>query len=334
MLDSPTVTLIFLFLSDCGHRPPTRLYRVPGLSYTTSNPNLTISNSCLSRNDFAGANTLTPMSSCPAYSTKSGSIQAEQFAETYIPAILDRFNSMTSAFNFTAEDVLAMQTLCAYESVILGYSNFCSLQLFSADEWLAFEYLNDILEFYSMGYGTSVPGHIGFPWFNAGADLLTANPAPSQALYISITHREILPMIATAMGLFNNSAFASGNINDTMPTTVVNHRRAFKTSNIFPLLGHVAIERLNCSSSFGYSKVMQQNEGVFYRALWNSAPQQLPGCVDGPGETCSAQAFQEYIQQRQAMFGGYLQACQVNYTGGSNVLSIYAEPRNGSSIGK
>ena len=285
-------------------------------------------------NKLAGANTLTPQSSCPAYSTNSGSTQAEQFAETYIPSILTRLNAEALAFNFTSADVLAMQTLCAYETVIRGHSDFCSLNLFSADEWLAFEYANDILDFYSMGYGTTVPGHIGYPWFNATAELLTTDPAPAQSLYISVTHRELLPMVATAMGLFNNSAFGSGNINDTMPTDLINHRRAFKTSIIFPLLGHVAIERLQCSSSYGYSKVIQQNKGVFYRTLWNGAPQQLPGCVDGPGESCSAQGFQNYAQQRQAMFDGYLQACQVNYTGGSDVLSIYGEPNNGTSVGR
>lgn len=39
----------------------------------------------------------------------------------------------SSAFNLTIADVYSMQSLCAYETVALGYSKFCDL--FSWDEW-------------------------------------------------------------------------------------------------------------------------------------------------------------------------------------------------------
>lgn len=39
----------------------------------------------------------------------------------------------TTAFNLTMADVYSMQSLCAYETVALGYSAFCNL--FSWEEW-------------------------------------------------------------------------------------------------------------------------------------------------------------------------------------------------------
>ena len=48
-----------------------------------------------------------------------------------------------------------------------------------------------------------------------------------------------------------------------------------------PFLSNLAIERLNCSGSYGY------DDSDYYRVLVNSAPQPLPTCADGPGTTCS-----------------------------------------------
>ena len=37
-----------------------------------------------------------------------------------------------------------MFELCGYETVIRGSSPFCSLDLFTPNEWLGFEYMNDV----------------------------------------------------------------------------------------------------------------------------------------------------------------------------------------------
>lgn len=95
--------------------------------------------------DESGANTLTPYSSCDAYSSSAGSKQAGQYQTKYTAPILARLNSFAGGFNFTEDDVYAMQEMCGYETVIRGSSDFCSLDLFRADEWLAFEYANDIM---------------------------------------------------------------------------------------------------------------------------------------------------------------------------------------------
>ena len=188
--------------------------------------------------------------------------------------------------------------------------------------------------FYNTGYGNPVSGAIGLPWLNETMSLLTSDTA-SQDLYVSFTHRELPPTVAVAMGLFNNSAFTTGgNINDTMPLNTNNYRRAWKSSNIFPFLGNVGIERLNCSASYGFDALKQSSGNIFYRALWNNAPQQLPTCADGPGDSCSAKGLQAFLTERSSLFGGFSQKCGVTYSNTTDAITFYTNTNNGTSVGK
>lgn len=49
---------------------------------------------------------------------------------------------MITSLNFTITDVYNMRSLCAYETVALGYSAFCDL--FTYEEWQGYEYSVDI----------------------------------------------------------------------------------------------------------------------------------------------------------------------------------------------
>ncbi|KAK9780563.1 putative Histidine acid phosphatase [Seiridium cardinale] len=280
----------------------------------------------------AGADSLTPYSSCPAYSSSSGSDESAVYQEKFTKPIIARFNDAAPDFNFTTEDVYGMMELCGYESVIRGSSPFCNLELFSPDDWLSWEYTEDVRYHYNVGYGNEVAGYVGLPWFNATANLLMSEGTDDQDLYISFTHRELPPMVFVAMGLFNNSEFggSEAQINDTMPLDRINYRRAWKSSHVLPFLSNLAIERLNCTGSYGYE------DGEYYRVLVNSAPQPLTDCIDGPGTTCSRSGFESYLQERVDMFSGYSEKCGVDYDNGTDTLSIYTDPAvgNGTMVGK
>lgn len=104
----------------------------------------------------------------------------------------------------------------------------------------------------------------------------------------------------TALGLFNNSAYSGANdVNATMP-----------------FLTNIAIEKMVCDS-YGY------DDGVYYRVLVNEGPQPLVGCRDGPGESCSEEAFGRFVQQRGEWYGDFGKACGVDYENSTDVLSIY-----------
>ncbi|OTA99359.1 hypothetical protein M426DRAFT_325223 [Hypoxylon sp. CI-4A] len=280
----------------------------------------------------AGANSLTPYKSCPAYSSSFGSDQSAVYLQKFTDPITARLNAAAPGFNFTADDVYGMMELCGYESVIRGSSPFCDLDLFSPDDWLGWEYTADVMYHYNVGYGNRISGFVGLPWFNASANLLLGDSTDEQDLFVSFTHRELPPMVFVAMGLFNNSEFGGteAGINDTMPLDRINHRRAWKSSHLLPFLSNLAIERLNCSGSYGYE------DGDYYRVLVNSAPQPLPSCADGPGTTCSRAGFEQYIQERADLFQGYSENCGVDYDNSTDTLTIYSDTSvgNGTAVGK
>jgi acid phosphatase len=218
-----------------------------------------------------------------------------------------------------------MSLLCGYETVIRGSSPFCSLSVITPNEWLGFEYTNDIQYHYNTGYGSPVSGAIGFPWVNATFNALmgpqsnTSNATTDQDLYISFTHRELPPTVLVALNLFNNSAFSgSNNINDTMPLTTINHNRAWKSSNILQFLTNIAVERMECES-FGY------NVGIYYRVLVNDSPQSLSGCSEGPGESCGEGNLGEWLSTRAKVVGEYGEVCRVGYANSTDVLGVYSD---------
>lgn len=273
----------------------------------------------------SGADSLTPYKACPLYSSSAGSKQADEFKKVYTKPLVARLHAAAPKFNFTDKDVFGMQQLCGYETVIRGKSPFCSLDLFSPDDWLAWEYSEDIRYHYNVGYGSNVAGYNGLPWLNATGQLLMKDGKDDKTddLLVSFTHREMPPMVIVAMGLFNNSQFGGGgNVNDTMPTDRINYQRAWKSSNLLPFLGNIAIERLSCRGSHGY------DDGDYYRALVNSAPQPLPSCADGPGTSCSADSFSKCLKERVEMFSGFTTACNATYKNSTDTMTVYDGNKN------
>lgn len=286
-----------------------------GLNISTNSSNLV----SVYEGEEAGANTLTPHDSCPNFSSSAGSDQSSSYLELYSKPIIDKFNAQAPSFNFTADDIYGMQQLCGYETVIRGSSPFCNL--FSSDEWLSFEYANDIMYHYELGYGSDLSPHLGMPWVNATASLLLndSNTA-SEPLIVSFTHREEPPFILAALNLYNSSTFTgTNNPNASFPLTQINHNRIWRSSNFIPFLGNIAIERLECDS-YGF-----EDEEVFFRVLVNRSPQPLPGCADGPAESCSAEGFKKFVQERSEMFGNFSDVCGVDYKNSTDVLTLFNE---------
>ena len=295
----------------------------------------------VSESSEQGANSLVPHKSCPAYSSSAGSTQSsvrtpsatkaltsrkadqigQQYMDNYTRPVIARFRALAPSFDFTAKDIVGMQELCGYETVIRGSSPFCSLDVFSPDEWLDFEYANDIQYHFNTGYGSSIAGELGFPWFNATVSLLVADPASSvQNVHVSFTHRELPPTVLVAMGLFNNTQLAGGDVNAAMPLTTPNFLRAWQSSRILPFLTNIALERMTCDS-YGFSR------GDYVRVLVNQNPQSIPSCADGPGHSCSKDAFAGYAAARADMFGGFSRKCGVQYTNSTDLLSVYTMAR-------
>ncbi|KAF2215397.1 hypothetical protein CERZMDRAFT_120263 [Cercospora zeae-maydis SCOH1-5] len=245
----------------------------------------------------SGADSLTPYKACPAYSSSRGSEQSQTYAKKYTAPILARLRSYAPHFNWTVSDIIGMQEWCGYDTV-----------------------------------GNPISGSLGYGWVNATQQLLSSDDNDDQDIYVSFTHRELPPTVLVTLGLFNNSDSTGANdINATMPLDKVNYHRQWVSSYILPFLTNIAIEKMNCTGSYGYQN---QTDPTYYRVLVNRSPQTLPDCHDGPQESCSAAGFRDFVEEKGQMFGDFAGACGVGYDNSTNVMSFYSSPDNGTIVGK
>lgn len=282
----------------------------------------------------SGADSLTPYKACPAYSGSIGSDQSSEYVKKFTKPIIARLHAQAPGFNWTSADVVGMFQWCGYDTVVRGSSPFCSENLFRPDEWLQFEYAQDLMYHFNSGYGAEYSGAVGYPWVNSTMNLLTADRKEGdEDIYVSFTHRELPPMVLVALGLYNNSALTGANdINATMPLDRVNYGRQWRSSRILPFLGNIAIERMDCSDAYGYQNNGTDNE--YYRVLVNRVPLTLPDCYDGPQESCSKEMMQGYVRERAGVVGEFGEACNVDYKNSTDILNIYTRDTNGTAVSK
>lgn len=270
----------------------------------------------VSEEETRGANTLTPKETCSRFKGSWGSKQAETWLKHYSRSIIERFHRILPLIPWSPDDILAMQELCAYELVIRGSSPFCSL--FSVEDWLSFEYYFDVKYYYEFGYGNDLSPTLGMPWLIASSQLLqsrsSSRKTKDQNVYITVAHREMPPLILSALGLYNDSI----DPNKTLPLDEINYDRVWKSSEIVPFLGQIALERFDCQSKMTIN-------GSFVRILVNESPKALPGCNSGPGASCPFDQYMNYVKQRDDFFDDFSKACHIDYPHSSDTLNIFNE---------
>ena len=90
-------------------------------------------------------NSLVGSEACPNSNTavsNTGSVAGAEWQGIYLKNVTQRLNAMVGGFNWTVGTSFAVQQLCAYETVALGYSDFCDL--FTFEEWQGYEYVYDM----------------------------------------------------------------------------------------------------------------------------------------------------------------------------------------------
>ncbi|GAA5964145.1 hypothetical protein JCM8115_005361 [Rhodotorula mucilaginosa] len=289
------------------------------------------------------SNSLTPHKICDAFTKEAGKPEAQAWLNTYGPPIVERLNGLVNGISFELNDVIAMQMLCGYETVIYDRrtSAFCSNALFQDDEFRSFGYWNDLHYHAFVGYGSKVAPYLGAQWLNVSThNLLSAYapkhphpdpipttllgklaaffksklPAPTlppdathtQLLFPYFTHREEPPVALVALGLWNTTT-------EQLPTDSMPKDRLWKTSHLLPFLGHVAIERLSCDAPPQHSSLTTAARGrkeEYIRVMVNGAPQPLGECQDGPGGSCKMDEFAQFVERRMELYGDISGACK------------------------
>lgn len=123
----------------------------------------------------AGADTLTPGRTCLAngLDKKNGKANGHhfmrQYRSAYLPPARKRLYDQTG-MSFNDSEIYAMQEMCGFEIIVRGHSPWCDV--FTQDEFLAFEYARDLLHYYRAGPGNKYAASMGWLWLNATTNLL------------------------------------------------------------------------------------------------------------------------------------------------------------------
>ncbi|ELU42830.1 phytase [Rhizoctonia solani AG-1 IA] len=164
----------------------------------------------------------------------------QQWGDVYLKDAVARFKEMAPEVDWTTEDVYSM---CAYETVALGYSAFC--ELFTKEEW----------DGYNDAYGSPIGQALGLGWVSELVARLTHTPIEvhntttnatmhdnirfplNQSIYVDSTHETVFMQIMTALNLTN---FAS---DGQLPITHILPNRKFKSSKIAPFATNMQVQR-------------------------------------------------------------------------------------------
>ncbi|KAL7420078.1 hypothetical protein Q5752_005043 [Cryptotrichosporon argae] len=286
---------------------------------------------------------LTPHKACAAFEKDSSLVPANKWLAVYGPRVRARIATLAPAFaaELDDNDVLAMQMLCGYETIAQGDSPFCSV--FTREEWLAFEYHQDVRYHYMLGYGQPLAPYLGMPWAKTAAHLLdgkdsdgdehpSANaeagetagaglaahdklPPPrvppnathTQRLHVSFTHRESPGFVAVFLNLYNASD-AAVPATRAPPLDRVVPGRAWRSSHLIPFLGHVALERFTCPGAHGRHGARDD----YVRAVVNGKHEVMGGCEDGVDGSCRWDTFADWVEARAQRWGAWESVCTID----------------------
>ncbi|KAF8647916.1 hypothetical protein AX16_006448 [Volvariella volvacea WC 439] len=154
---------------------------------------------------------------------------------------------LTKTRSLSARDLFAMQQLCAYETVALGYSAFCGL--FTKEEWKGHAYFNDLLFWYVFGPGNPTASAQGIGYVQEFVSHPTQTPIMTfgssfnstivstivsnnitfplnQSLFVDTTHDTASLVICAAM---NFTSLAAGGL---LSTDQIPQKQTYLSSQI------------------------------------------------------------------------------------------------------
>lgn len=220
--------------------------------------------------------------------------------------IADRLN-ISGRFDITTDHVRDMFLSCAYELAIFGEGEWCSI--FEEDDLDIVEYLYDIKNYWKRGYGHEISYKISCLLLKnlteSVRDVAKAVETHDHThnhthAIFHFSHAETVVPLLCIMGLFN----------DTEPLLASNYdkqkNRLFKTSNMAPFSGNVAVVLYSCN---------ENPKKQFVEVLVNEKVAALPCC--NLEDLCP-------LQQFLACFGDIGKWCDFSKI--CNPASGYTEP--------
>ncbi|KAJ9106890.1 hypothetical protein QFC20_003898 [Naganishia adeliensis] len=245
-----------------------------------------------------------------------------------------RLNKLIDGYEFTILDAKDFMEMCPYETVALGYSSFCNL--FTVEEWKAFEYRYDLMWWYGSSFGSPVARASGIGYAQELVSRLTHTRITehnsttnssfhndlqfplNDALYVDFTHdttfAELLPTL-------NLTSFAASG---TPPLDHIPKHRSFISSKFCPFATNMQFQVLACGDS-------SSDEPTHIRLILNDGVVPLTGlrgCPDDEEGKCPIDVF---VGALKDIIGevDFAQECGLQ---GSKDLDYSLETVNGSPV--
>lgn len=266
-------------------------------------------------------NTLAPYDTCANSNlpfTNFGTNQTAKWVNIYLQPALKRIQKNVKGLNFTVADIYAMQNLCAYEEVALGYSAFCDV--FTEEEWKGFEYALDLGFWYSNSFGSPVSAAMGIGWVSELVSRLTKTPITvhntttngtlnndprtfplDQTIYVDATHDTVISTIIVAL---NFTSFAAGG---PLPTDHIPRDQTFIVNQISPFSSNLVGQVISCPAG---------NEPTHIRFILNDGVVPLTGikgCKADKNGLCELGPFITAMRERIGEIDWAFD-CLANYT--------------------
>ncbi|OCH96218.1 phosphoglycerate mutase-like protein [Obba rivulosa] len=275
-------------------------------------------------------NTLAPWNACPVSNgplDNLGTEAALNWSTVYLKDTIPRLQKYIKGIELNNEDVVAMQELCAYETVALGYSAFCDL--FTEEEWKGFEYGNDLDFWYSDGPGQPTTAAQGIGYVQELVARLTKTPLTSfetslnstldgsnvtfpldQPIYVDATHDTVISTVVTALN------FTSLAANGPLPTDHIPKDQTYFVNQIAPFASNLVAQVMSCPASAVTNSKSTSKES-YIRFLLNDGVVPLTGIAHCEEANkfglCPTANFIQGMQQRIAEVD-YNFDCFANYT--------------------
>ncbi|KAJ4333403.1 hypothetical protein N0V95_009429 [Ascochyta clinopodiicola] len=258
----------------------------------------------ISEKKHRGADTLTPGRTCHSNQIDNEEGKAKgyrlmgEYRNSYLPPIAERLGAQTG-LSFTSQDIFSMQEMCGFETTVRGKSAWCDV--FTQDEFLAFEYARDILHYYRAGPGQKYAAAMGWLWLNATTNLLLEGPNAGPVFFSFVHDGDIAPMI-TALDVINDD--------EHLPTTHIAHYRKWRKSQVSPMGGRIIFELLSCKAdNSGAEEKSSSRVEKFVRININDGITALPDCQNGPGKSCPLEEFAARTKRKGEAAGEFKELC-------------------------
>ncbi|KAF1851927.1 phosphoglycerate mutase-like protein [Cucurbitaria berberidis CBS 394.84] len=277
-----------------------------GIDYQDSN---TAALEVISEHFSLGADTLTPGRTCLANKRDEDEGQRKgyrlmgEYRATYLSAIRERLLEQTT-MDFNDQEIYAMQEMCGFETTVRGRSDWCDV--FTQDEFLSFEYARDLLHYYRAGPGQKYAASMGWLWLNATTNLLLEGPGAGPLFFSFVHDGDIAPMI-TALDVINDV--------EHLPINHIPHSRKWRKSQVSPMGGRVIFELLNCNQT--------SSPGKFVRLNINDGITAVPGCDNGPGNSCPLAQFAARTKKKGEEVGDFRELCGLDENAAGRITFLH-----------